>query len=66
MLVIYDDHQDKDCAVWHLADNDLARVVLSPAVHDWLEDNFNADDKIQITASKLADEIIEIRLDPVA
>lgn len=66
VLVIYDDHQDKDCAVWHLADNDLARVVLSPAVHDWLEDNFNADDKIQITASKLADEIIEIRLDPVA
>lgn len=63
VTVAYDDQINRDCSVWRLANNDQARVVLSPPVQDWLEDNFDPGDKIQVTALKLDEDKIEVRLD---
>jgi hypothetical protein len=63
VTVYYDGRYDRKSAVWRLVPDDQARLVLSPAVHDWLEDNFVADDKISITAKKLDEQEIQIDLD---
>lgn len=63
VTVAYDDQINRDCSVWRLAHNDQARVVLSPPVQEWLEDTFDPDDKVQVTALKLDDDKIEVRLD---
>lgn len=56
--------RDKNSSVWRLQPNDLARLVLSPRAHEWLENNFSASDRILLTASKVADDEIEIILEP--
>jgi hypothetical protein len=58
----YDDKSDENCTVWRLVPSDQARIVLSPPVHDWLEENAHADDQIQITAIKVDKQNIEITL----
>lgn len=66
VTVAYENRFDKESAVWRLSHNDQARIVLGPAAREWLEENFEADDKIQITASKRDNDVIEVRLEPVA
>ncbi|GAB4265893.1 MAG: hypothetical protein Kow0080_06570 [Candidatus Promineifilaceae bacterium] len=66
VTVYYNGVYDKDCAVWRLVANDQARIVLSPAVHAWLEDEFSPEDQIQVQVRKLADDEIQITLTPVA
>ena len=66
ITVGYDDHVDKNSSVWRLSSNDMARIVLSDAVRFWLEDTFEPDDKVQVTATKLDDDEIEVVLEPVA
>lgn len=65
VTVAYDDRHDNSAAVWRLAPSDQARVVLSGKAQEWLEDNFEANDRIQVTASKLEDDVIEVKLEAV-
>lgn len=64
VTIYYNGIYDKDSAVWRLKPNDLARLVLSPSVHQWLEDTFEPEDLIQLTAVKLNDDEIQITLKP--
>ena len=65
VILKYDGNVDKKSAVWRLKANDRARLVVGDRVAGWLDDNFNVDDQIQVTATKLADKSIEIELDAV-
>jgi hypothetical protein len=65
VTVYYEGRYDRKSAVWRLVPDDQARLVLSPAVHEWLEDNFVPEDRISITAKKLDDQEIQIDLDHV-
>ena len=51
VTIYYDGVYDKESAVWRMVPNDLARIVLSPAVHNWFEDTFTAEDEVQITVT---------------
>jgi hypothetical protein len=62
VTVYYEGIYDKECAVWRLLPDDQARLVLSPAVHEWLEDNYASQDHIHITARKIGDDEIQISL----
>ena len=61
VILRFDGHVDKKSAVWRMVPNDVARLVLSDKAHVWLEDNFSAEDEIQIHATK-RDHDIEIEL----
>jgi hypothetical protein len=65
VVVKYEGHVDKKSAVWRLVPTDQARLVLSPQVQPWLEENFGPDDRVQVTALKVGDEEIQITLSPV-
>ncbi|KAA3662744.1 MAG: hypothetical protein DWQ04_12610 [Chloroflexi bacterium] len=65
VTVYYEGVYDKNCAVWRLVPDDRARLVLSPTVHQWLEDNFVTTDQIQVVARKLDGDEIQISLKPV-
>lgn len=65
VTIYYNGIYDKNSTVWRLVPNDQARVVLSPAVHRWLEETFEANEKIQVTARILDEEDIQISLKPV-
>lgn len=62
VTIYYNGIYDKDSTVWRLVPNDQARIVLSTAVHNWLEDNFDDRDKIQVITRKLDEEEIQISL----
>lgn len=65
VMLDYNDKQDKGCSVWRLVPNDQARLVLSPAVREWLDDNFEPSDEIEIKATKEDSKKITITLRPV-
>ncbi len=65
VTIYYNGIYDKESAVWRLVPNDQARVVLSPAVHAWLEDEFEDNDKIQVIATKLGEDEIQVSLKAV-
>lgn len=65
VTVYYEGIYDKDCAVWRMVPNDRARLVLSPTVKQWLEDNFHSSDHVQVVARKLDGDEIQISLKPV-
>jgi hypothetical protein len=65
VILQYSDQTDYKCSVWRLVQNDQARIVLSPPVHQWLEDNFEQEDLIKITASKIGEGKINIVLEIV-
>jgi hypothetical protein len=52
VTVITDSIRDENSSVWRLQPENVARLVLSPRGHRWMEDNFVAGDKIQLTATK--------------
>ena len=62
ITVLYGEQKDENCAVWRLVPNDQARVVLSPAAHDWLQEYFNAGDSIEVQAVKTNDDHITLTL----
>jgi len=62
VTVYYEGVYDKNCAVWRMVPNDRARLVLSPPVHQWLEDNFQLNDSIDVVARKLDGDEIQISL----
>jgi len=64
VIVKYGDKIDKGCAVWRLVPNDQARLMLSTPVHMWVEETFDADDRVKITAEKREPNEIHIELSP--
>ncbi len=65
ITVYFDGKFDKDCAVWRLQPNDLARIVLSDDAHRWLENEFSSETKIKVQATRLPSEEIQINLSPI-
>jgi hypothetical protein len=63
VTVKYEDKINKKSAVWRLVPNDQARLVLAPPVQEWMDENFGSEERIQVTAIKLGDKVIEITLD---
>lgn len=61
----FEDTIDLESAVWRLSSNDMARIVLGDAARTWLQESFGPGDKIQIVATELDDDEIEIRLEPI-
>jgi hypothetical protein len=64
VTIYYEGVYDKDSAVWRMLPNDMARIVLSPAVHRWLEENFTENDEIHVTVTRLDNDEIQISLKP--
>lgn len=62
VTVYYEGIYDKGCAVWRMLPDDRARLVLSPPVHTWLEQNFSPNDSLQVTATKIGTDEIQISL----
>jgi hypothetical protein len=62
--ISFEDTLDLESAVWRLSSNDMARIVLGEAARAWLQESFGPDDKVQIVATEMDDEI-EIRLEPI-
>jgi len=65
VTVRYDGLHDKHNAIWRLVPDDQARLVLSPAVHRWLEEYFSAYDHVAVVARKMNDEEIQLSLSAV-
>lgn len=65
VTLAFEDKIEKGASVWRLSSNDMARVVLSEAAREWLNDNFAPDDKLQVTATKFSEDEIEVVLEPV-
>jgi hypothetical protein len=65
VTVVFGGRQDKSSSVWRLQPDDQARLMLGSQVHDWLEEHFEADDKIRVTARKIDEDEIRVSLDPV-
>jgi hypothetical protein len=65
VTVVFGGRQDKSGSVWRLQPDDQARLMLGAQVHDWLEEHFEADDKIRVTARKIDEDEIRVSLDPV-
>jgi hypothetical protein len=59
----YGEHSDNKSSVWRLVQGDQVRVVLSPAAQKWMEDNFEPNDLLQVTAVKPDAERIVIKLE---
>ena len=62
VTVYYEGVYDKGCAVWRMLPDDRARLVLSPPVHEWLEQNFSPDHSMQVIATKISPGEIQISL----
>jgi hypothetical protein len=65
VVTVAGDLRDEESSVWRLQPNDLARLVLGPEMHRWLEAHFVPGEYIQLTASRVDDQEIEILLDPI-
>lgn len=65
VTVYYDGVYDKASSVWRLQPNNMARLVLSPQVHHWFQDNFVPNDQIQLSVARLDGDEIQISLKQV-
>lgn len=66
VIVRYEDKTDRDSAVWRLASNDMARLVLGDAARNWLEETFSAEETVRLVATRRDDDEIEIVLGPIS
>lgn len=62
VVVISDGKKDEESAVWRLQPDDMARLMLGPQAHRWLEDHFVAGDHIQLMVTKLDSGDIQVVL----
>ncbi|MBX3060374.1 MAG: hypothetical protein KF770_28280 [Anaerolineae bacterium] len=60
VTVYYEGVYDKDCSVWRIQSSDMVRLVLSPGVHRWFEDNFEQGDHVQLNVKRLDNDEIQI------
>jgi hypothetical protein len=65
VTVVFGGRQDKSSSVWRLQPDDQARLMLGSQVHDWLEEHFEANDQIRITARKIDEDEIRVSLESV-
>lgn len=65
VTVVFGGRQDKSSSVWRLQPDDQARLILGSQVHDWVEEHFEPNDQIRITARKIDDDEIRVSLDSV-
>lgn len=65
IVLNYEGRVDNDSAVWHLSSNDMARIVLSEPARDWMYENFEPEDKVQVRATLLDNDEIEVVLEAV-
>ncbi len=65
VVVKYDGNVNNKSTVWHLSTSNKARLVVGDQVANWMEKNFQVDDQIQMTVTKLSDKSIEIELEAV-
>jgi hypothetical protein len=65
VTVVFGGRQDKSSSVWRLQPDDQARLMLGSQVHDWLEEHFEPNDQIRVTARKIDDDEIRVSLDAV-
>lgn len=64
IIIHYEDQEDDKSAVWRLVPSDQARIVLGESVQDWLESNFEANDRILVHGQKLPNDAIQVTLSP--
>jgi hypothetical protein len=64
VTVYYEGIYDKKSAVWRMQPGDMARLVLGSGAHEWLEDAFVPDDKIELIVARLENDEIQITLRP--
>lgn len=65
ITLCYEGKIDQESSVWRLQPSDMARIVLSETVQEWLESKFDAEDKVRVVAAKLPQEEIQITLSPL-
>ncbi|MCA9934281.1 MAG: hypothetical protein H6662_20475 [Ardenticatenaceae bacterium] len=65
VTVYYEGLYDKKSTVWRLQPGDMARLVLGPASHEWLEDAFVPNDRIELQVTRLEGNEIQVTLRPV-
>ena len=66
VTVIVGDGRLEEGAVWRLQPDDLARLVLGPRAHHWLEDTFVAGDYVRMAVTKVDESEIQIVLEPLS
>jgi hypothetical protein len=66
VTVILPDGRREEGAVWRLQPDDLARLVLGPRAHRWLEETFVAGSYIQMVVTKLEESNIQVVLEPLS
>ena len=62
IILKFDGNVDRKSSVWRMMPTERARLVLSDRVQIWMEENFSANDEIQIAATKVGEKEIEIDL----
>jgi hypothetical protein len=62
----YGTDTDDKSRVWRLVQDSQVRIVLSSTAHKWLENNFESEDLLQVTAVKAESDRIVIKLEAAA
>ncbi|MBP8001229.1 MAG: hypothetical protein KA314_16890 [Chloroflexi bacterium] len=62
IVVRYGSKRDEESSAWHLMPDDQTRIVLGPTSKVWLEDNFVANDMVDVTAYRLGENGVEVVL----
>jgi len=62
----YGTDSDDKSMIWRLVQENQVRVILSPAAHKWMENNFEPNDLLQVTAMKADSDRIVIKLEAAA
>ena len=62
VTIYYDGIYDKKSTAWKLSTNGQTRIVVSPVVRLWMNDNFEDGDQIEVTAHDMGEGEIQITL----
>jgi len=60
VTLYYEGVYDKECVIWRIQSTDMVRLVLSPTVHRWFEENFVQGDHVQLAVKRLDNDEIQI------
>ena len=62
ITLFFEDQVDKESTVWRLQPNNIARIMLSETAHGWFQDKLSPNTRISITATKLSNNEIEVKI----
>ncbi|MCL4871598.1 MAG: hypothetical protein KJ063_21780 [Anaerolineae bacterium] len=65
VIIRYHNKKDSDSAIWHMTTDNQTRIMLGAGAQHWLENNFAANDSIEVTAYRVKEKEIELLLKPV-